>query len=830
MNIPTDGGNFNPVGAALAYARHGWRVFPCHNITDAGCCSCGEGNCLSPGKHPRTAHGCKDATIDAGLIWRWWQQWPTANVAVATGKGSGIFVVAPDHAQGVQDLSRLVAVHDGPLPPTIRVRSGSGDGSHLYFNWPAAGTVANSKNHNGLAIDIRGEGGYVIAPPSGHISGGTYAWEIGLDDAPLAEAPPWMLDWVRSGKGAKQAGAFKFKVKGVLDNAIRYLARVDPSVSGQGGHDAALWAARVVVLGFDLGPDVGFDILWKHYNPRCQPPWSEKELRHKCDEAHVVPFDKPRGWLLADDVGGKAHAAQDAKSGGPAPATDENVEPIPLTEPTAPLPAFPLNVLPQVLADYAGELAWANNVPPDYAGGMILALAGGAIGNRRRLQIKHGHTQSACLFLANVAPPGAAKSPTLERVSRPLLDAQLTMHKDWKKKMREWNGQDPKERGEKPVLSRCMVDNFTFERLKPILAANPAGVVMALDELRQVVSCINQYKGGQGTDRQDLLKLWSGAAIINDRCKDEEPVFIPRPFVAIVGNIQPVLVRSLCGDGARGQLVASDGGLDRFLFSYPKDLPLCGETWRTVNTSLELAWENAIKQLLGWQMIQLENDPHPQSRLLHLSGCGRTSWQKFTEVQAKEVNNDSFPEHLRGPWSKLVAYCGRLALILDCLHNVLGDGGDPGRQVSGEMVDRAARLIGYFKAHARKVYLVMDADPRVADARHILKCLARNRDLKTFSRTDLFRLLRGGSSFKRPDSLDRPLKLLVDHQYLFAAVPVRLPGKPGPNPERFTVNPRWDPGINPLDPPDRPEADTSSVSSEFIPGSEEEPTADREVP
>src|SRR5262249_56594321 len=64
------------------------------------------------------------------------------------------------------------------------------------------------------------------------------------------------------------------------------------------------WVARAVVYGFDLGADRGFDLLRKEYNPRCHPPWSEAELRHKCKEADERPFDKPRGWLLTQDRSG----------------------------------------------------------------------------------------------------------------------------------------------------------------------------------------------------------------------------------------------------------------------------------------------------------------------------------------------------------------------------------------------------------------------------------------------------------------------------------------------------------------------------------------------
>src|SRR5581483_4213359 len=87
--------------------------------------------------------------------------------------------------------------------------------------------------------------------------------------------------------------------------AVAYLSKCAPAVSGQGGHNTKLTVARAIVYGFGLGADAGFDLLWQEYNPRCQPPWSEAELRHKCAEAERVPYGKPRGWLLEGDDRGR---------------------------------------------------------------------------------------------------------------------------------------------------------------------------------------------------------------------------------------------------------------------------------------------------------------------------------------------------------------------------------------------------------------------------------------------------------------------------------------------------------------------------------------------
>jgi len=139
-------------------------------------CSCGQSNCSSPGKHPRTANGLKDATTDHYQIADWWREWPTANVGIATGAISGIVVldVDPRHG-GNESLDRLQS-EGGMLPITVTVCTGGG-GFHFYFQHPG-GTIRNRTNVR-PGIDFRGDGGYVVAPPSNHASGDVYRFDEG---------------------------------------------------------------------------------------------------------------------------------------------------------------------------------------------------------------------------------------------------------------------------------------------------------------------------------------------------------------------------------------------------------------------------------------------------------------------------------------------------------------------------------------------------------------------------------------------------------------------------------------------------------------------------
>jgi hypothetical protein len=181
----------SPLDAALAYAARGWAVLPCHD-PGPGRCSCRQPDCASPAKHPRTQRGVHDATTTVPIIARWWQRWPNANVAVRTGAVSGIVVLDVDRQPGgLHSLHELQRRH-GRLPPTRAALTGGG-GRHYWFIHPGE-PVRNSAGRLGPGIDIRGDGGYILTPPSEHASGHVYQW---VTKGPLAPLPDWVIERAR---------------------------------------------------------------------------------------------------------------------------------------------------------------------------------------------------------------------------------------------------------------------------------------------------------------------------------------------------------------------------------------------------------------------------------------------------------------------------------------------------------------------------------------------------------------------------------------------------------------------------------------------------------
>jgi hypothetical protein len=174
--------------AALAYARRGWPVFPVHTIDALGGCTCGNPGCRDAGKHPRTGHGFKDATTDEDKIGGWWSTWPDANVGIATGSVSGLAIIDIDQPEIPEALLELLGP-EAASTPTVRT---GGGGLHMYFKHP--GDRVPSRTHvMGLAVDVRGDGGYIIAPPSSHESGNAYEWVFDGDPPAMADALRDML-------------------------------------------------------------------------------------------------------------------------------------------------------------------------------------------------------------------------------------------------------------------------------------------------------------------------------------------------------------------------------------------------------------------------------------------------------------------------------------------------------------------------------------------------------------------------------------------------------------------------------------------------------------
>lgn len=172
--------------AAVDYATRGWHVFPLHTVDDEGACSCGNASCGDAGKHPRVQRGLKEASRDLAQIEAWFgPDAPPSNIGVVTGEVSGITVIDIDIGDGKFGAeSWAEACKDHGEPQTLMAQTGSG-GMHVVFQYNSA--LKTASNVLGKGVDCRNDGGYIVAAPSRHRSGGVYSW-INWGDA-LATLP-----------------------------------------------------------------------------------------------------------------------------------------------------------------------------------------------------------------------------------------------------------------------------------------------------------------------------------------------------------------------------------------------------------------------------------------------------------------------------------------------------------------------------------------------------------------------------------------------------------------------------------------------------------------
>lgn len=256
--------------AALAYAELGFAVFPC----------------VPRSKTPLTEHGFQDASKDPKVIRALWSLHPGANVGIATGAISGIVVLDIDARHGGDETLEALQAQYGKLPEAPTVLTGGG-GLHFWLRHPG-GYLGNSAGKIGPGFDVRGDGGYVIAPKSIHPSGNRYLWEVSsrINEIPLAEIPQWLLKLMTEASSPTGEQP-RFTPPPVFEDGTRneYLYRT----------------ARSAHAKFKLNADELLNLLRGMNQSRCRPPVDESELAKIAHNAATQP-DRPDFKAIDPDV------------------------------------------------------------------------------------------------------------------------------------------------------------------------------------------------------------------------------------------------------------------------------------------------------------------------------------------------------------------------------------------------------------------------------------------------------------------------------------------------------------------------------------------------
>ncbi|MFZ5585977.1 MAG: DUF3987 domain-containing protein [Thermodesulfobacteriota bacterium] len=772
---------------ALAYAVAGLPIFPCRGD-----------------KSPLTPHGCKDASVDPAQVFTWWERFAPAALGLATGPGSGVWVLDVDapkpgrEADGRDTLAELERQH-GPLPATVEQRTGGG-GRQLFFAWPQEGPpVRNSASRIGPGLDVRGQGGYVVLPPSLHPSGNRYAWVPGRSPGALApaEAPSWLLALVNDGGDAptpapfrppaKPGGATAYGQKAMAEE-LALLAGVGAGQRNDSLNRAAFRLGQLAAGGQLKRAQVEAALLGAARSLGL----SEREAKATINSGLEAGQREPRGPTDSAPIA--------MLQTWPELVPFDSFEPQPL----------PVGVLPGWARDFV--LAAAEHL--QVASCLVLANVLGAVATITarvfRMEVRPGYQEPLNLYLLAPAPPAERKTGTQaiclaplyawERERSEAMAGQINEARSRRKSqeaviagLRTKLGKakpDERERlmreiaslemtlPEVPQAPRLLADDITAEALAALMADHDQCLGIASAEGGLFDTLAGRYSNG--VPNLDLvLKAHAGEPVRVDR-KNAPPIIMNSPALTLCLSPQPEVVSGLMGKpGFRGR-----GLLGRFAYILPQtrlgrrmvDAPPIPQATRR-------AFDDALRRLLD---LPWTSDEHgePAAHVLHLERRAYLAWVEFAEAIEPELAEGGSFEGVRDWAGKLPGLAARLAGNLHAMEHLERA---TGLAVAESTMARALDLAAALAGHALAAFGMMGADHDVEAAKRVLAWIRRDH-IERFTMREAHRAVRG--LLQKAEQVRAALSILEERGHVLAepAPKTSAPGRPAS--PSYIVNPK----------------------------------------
>ena len=580
--------------------------------------------------------------------------------------------------------------------------------------------------------------------------------------------------------------------KSILDRARKYLATIDPAIEGQKGHSSIFKAACALVLGFDLSCEDALQLLRDEYNPRCVPPFSEEELRHKVESANLS--NKERGYLLNGPDAQTEFAASDAPWDKPTPLDRVSV------------PAFPVDILPEPLQSWVSATAEATQTPPDLAALLSLAVCSGCVARNIEVIAGRGWREPVNLYVAVLLEPANRKSAVFSAAMRPLraIERELIDHAgpDIAKLMSDRRCKEAKLKASEkmyaakgkaedrdnaqtlaeelatepiPAMPKLYVDDSSAEAIENHLAAQGGRLIVAGCEGGLFDVMAGRYTNGAG-NLDAFLKGHAGDDLRVDRVT-RGSIVVENCSLTLAYAVQPEVIRGLAElPSFRGR-----GLIGRFMYSVP--MSLLGN--RRINP--EPVSDNVASQYdaLMRRLYALRGgDDGPA--LLSLSPDASSqfhTWQR--EVETMLADGQQL-EPMRDWGGKLCGLTARLAAIIHLItQSDFESWREPIKLVS---IQAAIAIARWAIPHAEAMLDLMSGGNEASeDATYLLRWIEQNR-LREFSQRDAH--VHGRSRFDaKPERLQAAFELLTECNVVrpMEPEPSKKPGRP-PSP-RFAVNP-----------------------------------------
>jgi hypothetical protein len=474
--------------AALEYAARGWKVFP-----------------VTAGKKtPRTANGFHDATLDESEIRLHWEGKPFLNIGVATGAASGVWALDIDGEPGAASLMDLEHRH-GELPETSVFRTPRG-GRQYLFTLPA-GVAITSSVAIMPGVDVRGDGGYSVFPPSVRPEG-PYAW---ISTAPIADPPAWLVERVTKARPASAAGG-PVDLEELTVQAVTF--REHPGAGeGQRNREAARLAGCELARGATSASILTDAIAWAG---RCRPAMDLDEL----------------GDVLASIAG-----RETTKAAAPEPAAGDDYDPeleaIALRTPS--WPARPQAILEHGVVGHLLRRVEAETEADPVALAMTFLVAMGNVIGRGPHAVVDGTRHGLNLFAAIVGGTSEGRKGTSMGIVRAVM---RDVDPDWVRDCRTPNltsGEGLIDRVRDDVY-RMVISKKTGEP-ENVLVETGVEDKRLLCEIQELAGTMRAGRSERSTLFQTMREAWDGVDLATMSKNSRRTA--TEPHISIVCHITP---------------------------------------------------------------------------------------------------------------------------------------------------------------------------------------------------------------------------------------------------------------------------------------------------
>jgi hypothetical protein len=413
----------------------------------------------------------------------------------------------------------------------------------------------------------------------------------------------------------------------------------------------------------------------------------------------------------------------------------ETIQPVRPCERIERFQPFPTDALPEPIRGFVVAGAKAIGCDTSYVALPMLTVLAAAIGHTRRLRLKRTWTCSTTLWAAVIGESGDKKSPPMGMAVAPFENREFDAaeHNDraddqykrelalWKKDYKAWERDkkttdDPPDEPQSPVAERYLIDDATTEGVTPIMRDNPRGVLLYKDELKAWFGSFDRYVSKKGGDDAFWLKVFNNKLVISDR-KTSGTIRARRPFICIIGGIQPGTLRRVLGvDHLESGMAA------RLLLAWPPSRP---RKW--TDAELPSRIEDAVSAVID-RLFTLDAELDENERLhpvlIWPTESARSMFIHYYDDHADEMAE--LAGELKAAWSKLEEYAARLALVI---HFARWAAVDPSLEAH-DKVDEASMRAGivlteWFKNEARRVYSMLSESDDEGDRRKLVDWIQR---------------------------------------------------------------------------------------------------------